>query len=544
MLVILNAFISLTYFFAAQLGLSMAVVGNTVTLVWPPSGIALVAVLTLGNRIIPGILIGAFLSNAWTGLAPQYAAAIAIGNTLEAFAGGWFLMRYAKFRNNLERRSDILALIIIAGLFSTMIAATTGASTLAISGISDWQDWNAVWVKWWLGDMMGVLVFAPALLVCITHPWHKPSLPQVFELTGLVIAVSTMSYLIFGTLELAGRGYYPSALAVFPFVIWGALRFAHWGTVTVIAIVSVIAIIGTTQGAGPFAQPSTVDSLVGWCAFTNVMAVTGLLLAAFKAEQTSFQKALVQAHHELEERVVERTEDLARVIQELSQQIVERRRLETHLISISERHQRSLGQELHDGLGQHLTSLAFFGASLQKSLMPHDGREHQLAARIVEMVNDAIKMTRDISRGLYPVELESQGLRGALRQLLERTQTGSGIDCHYENDLVQYPISPKVAINLYRFAQEAINNAVKHSKAKNLTLELHEDEDNIVLSIIDDGIGISDHERNASTGVGLHSLRYRADAAGGHFSISNRKSGGCQVTLRFPSRLTHDHHPD
>ena len=127
--------VALLYFAAAQVGLMFAVVGNTVTLVWPPSGIALVAILAFGYRITFGIALGAFLANAWAGLPILLAAGIAIGNVLAALAGAFLLQRWARFQNTLNRRRDVFALIILAAIGSTTISALVGAATLTLGGI-------------------------------------------------------------------------------------------------------------------------------------------------------------------------------------------------------------------------------------------------------------------------------------------------------------------------------------------------------------------------------------------------------------------------
>jgi len=290
--------VALLYFATAIAGLKYAVVGSTVTLVWPPSGIALVAILAFGYRLSFGIVLGAFLANAWTGLPILLAAGIAIGNGLEAMAGAFLLQRLARFRNTLERRRDVFALLILAAIFSTTIAASLGAATLTLGGIVAVGEYASVWLKWWLGDMMGVLVVAPPLLVWLNHTRPVLSTLKIVEAVGLLASLLVACYLIFATPVFAGRGYYP-ALFVFPFVIWGALRFDHWGATLVTLIISMLAIWGTTHGMGPFAVSSLADSLIGWCLFANMLAVTGLLLAAAIAEQRRGHAALMSAHDEL-----------------------------------------------------------------------------------------------------------------------------------------------------------------------------------------------------------------------------------------------------
>ncbi len=528
--------VALLYFAAAQAGLAFAVVGSTVTLVWPPSGIALVVILVFGYRIAFGIALGAFLTNAWTGLPMLLAAGIAIGNVLAALAGAFLLKRRARFQNTLDRRRDVFALIILAAIGSTTISAFVGAVTLTLGGVVSFGDYASVWLKWWLGDMMGVLVVAPLLLVWLTHPRPVLSSLQTVEAVGLLATLLLVSYTIFATPELAGHGYYPASLAVFPFVIWGALRFDHWGGTLVTGVISVLAIWGTTQGAGPFAVGSPVDSLLGWCIFVNVVAVTGLLLAASSAEQRRARAEIKSAHDELEQRVRERTEELAKTNVGLQQEMAERERLEAALIQVSEAQQKSIGRELHDGLGQHLTSIAFFGATLQQRLNDRAQPEAKAAQRIVELVNQSIDMTRRVARGLYPAALESQGLSAALEQLADNTRSLKGMTCVLRADPDAQMNDPLVAINLYRVAQEAINNAVKHSQACHLWIDLACVNGNHRLSVSDDGIGFDPERIEQSLGLGMHSLRARASLLGGSFEMTRNAQGGTTVAVIYPAQ--------
>ena len=179
-----------------------------------------------------------------------------------------------------------------------MIAAFIGVTTLTWGGMVALGEYGAVWLKWWLGDMMGVLVIAPPLLVWLNHPRPVLSTLKVVEAVGLLTILLIASQMIFSIPEFAGHGYF-TALALFPFVIWGALRFGHWGATLVTLLVSTIAIWGTALGTGPFAVNSIVGSLIGWCIFANVVAMTGLLLAASSEEQRRAELALKGANEEL-----------------------------------------------------------------------------------------------------------------------------------------------------------------------------------------------------------------------------------------------------
>lgn len=527
--------VTLAYLAAAQAGLLFAVIGRTVTLAWLPSGIALVAVLIYGYRVAPGIALGAFLANAWTGLPLLLAASIATGNTLEACAGAWLLQRLARFQNTLERRRDIFAMFLLAAVCSTAISALVGATTLSLGGMLAVDGYASAWVTWWLGDMMGVLVVAPLLLVWFTHTRPILSARETAEAAGLLALLLVISYLIFGTPELAGHRYYPASLAVFPLIIWGALRFQYWGATLVTAVISTLAIMGTAQGTGPFSAASLVDSLVSWCVFVNVLSITGLLLACASAEQIRVQAQIKRAHDELEQRVMERTEALIESNADLIREMAERERVDVELIQVSEAQRKHISRELHDGLGQHLTSIALFGATLRQKLDDSAHPEAGAAHNIVERINQAIDMTREMARGLYPAALESRGLAAALDQLADNTRSLGDVRCIFNADPAVRVSDPLVAINLYRITQEAVTNALKHGQARCLRIDLACVDGKHILSINDDGIGCDPERIEPGQGLGMHSLHFRAGLLGGSLAIARNAQGGLTVAVTYPA---------
>ena len=534
-LLLTQAGVALVYAAAAIGGLSLAVVGSTVTLVWAPSGIALAALLLQGYRMAPGVALGAFVANAWTGVPLGVAAGIAVGNTLEPVVGVWLITRFIGFSSALDRRRDVFALIAFAAVGSTTLSAFIGVSTLLLAGLVTMADSAGAWVKWWLGDMMGVLVVAPALLVWLGN--RALTITSRMAVEGMVLgaALGSTSYLIFGTPELSGRGYYPAALAVFPFVIWSALRFGQRGTSLLTLTVSILAVWGTTQGTGPFVVDEPVDSLVRWCTFAIVVAVTGLLLAASVAEERRAQAELRRSHFELQRQVGERTHDLQDANSELLREITERRQLESELIGVSEVQQQAMGRELHDGLGQHLTSMALLGAALQQRLHERQAPEAESAARLVQMANEANAMTRALARGLCPVAFEFGGLSAALQRLAEQTSALGGAQCDFCCGLNAHTQDSMAALNLYRIAQEAVNNALKHSKASLILIELSRVGDRHHLCVSDDGIGIDLNQPVHQHGLGMHSMRYRAQLLGGTLSIELQLSGGTRIVTTVSS---------
>lgn len=538
------ALLALVYYVTAQAGLLFSVVGNTVTLVWPPSGIALVAVLAFGPHLAVGVALGAFLANASTDISIAVALAIAIGNTLEALVGAFLLRRVASFRIEMDRRQDVFALILVA-LLVTNISAVIGSAALTVGGSLAPTVFASTWLKWWLGDMMGVLVVAPPLLAWLS--WERSavrpvtSLAQAAEAAVLFAALFAAGYAIFLAPELSGRGHYSGALAVFPFVVWGALRFDTWGASLATLLIAALAISGTTQGIGPFAVASSVEALVRWCTFANVIAVTGMLLSAASKESRIIHEQLKKSHHRLEQEVSHRTAELANSNDGLRQEIAERKALEAELLLSGESLRRAMGRDLHDGLGQQLTSIAFFGATLHQQLAGQSRPEAATSQRIVDMINQSIDTVRAVSRGLYPVALESSGLSAALNELAESTAMIHQITCRFREISPLSSSDPLVTINLYRIAQEAINNAIKHGKAKSLNIELGEANGHVRLVIMDDGVGFqADDIPEGSAfvpgreGMGLRNMQYRAELLGGVFSLNRNPHGGATAVVIFP----------
>src|ERR1043166_3944462 len=147
--------LALVYFVAGKLGLKLAFLNQSATAVWPPTGIALAAVLLLGYRVWPGVWLGAFLVNITTAGSLLTTIGIAGGNTLEALLGVWLVQRFANGRHVFEHATDAIRYILLAGALSTMVSATVGVTSLAWGGFAPRGQYVPIWMTWWLGDMVG-----------------------------------------------------------------------------------------------------------------------------------------------------------------------------------------------------------------------------------------------------------------------------------------------------------------------------------------------------------------------------------------------------
>jgi PAS domain S-box-containing protein len=215
--------------------------------------------------------------------------------------------------------------------------------------------------------------------------------------------------------------------------------------------------------------------------------------------------------------------------------ITERKHLEKTILDISAREQRRIGQDLHDGLGQHLTGIAFMAKVHEARLAEKNRSEAENAAKIVKLVNEAIHKTRQLARGLLPVVSDSQGLMSALQLWAAEVEDLFGVLCRFQCERPVLIHDDTMATHLYHIAQEAVNNAIKHGNARNILIQLAAQNGRGSLAVKDDGVGIADHRLNTQ-GMGLHIMNYRAGMIGGSLEIQRGATRGTVVTCLFPMR--------
>jgi integral membrane sensor domain MASE1 len=247
-----------------------------------------------GRRLWPGVALGALLANVDTGVSALTVLGIATGNTLEALAGRWLLER-VRFDPSLRRVRDLLSLVALAAVASTMASATIGVLSLVVFEASvELADAAWLWRTWWLGDMGGDLVVAPALLVAATH-WRLERPPgNAFEAVLLAIAVALTSTFVF-TQEVA------FTYLLFPLLAWAALRFWQPGAAGASLVTGAIAVSLTADGEGPFAMNDPDDRLLLAQTFTSVACISSLLLASVTSLRHRAERAVTQIASTLQE---------------------------------------------------------------------------------------------------------------------------------------------------------------------------------------------------------------------------------------------------
>ncbi|MEZ0225460.1 MAG: PAS domain S-box protein [Alphaproteobacteria bacterium] len=390
------AVVGIGYFLAARLGLSFAFGPEQVTAVWPPSGIALAAVLMLGGRVWPGIFVGAFVANL---LAPKetvtVAFCISVGNTLEAVAGAWMLHRFAAFDRGFSRQKDVLALVLFSAEISTAISATIGVVALCLGRVQPWSEAVPMWLLWWLGDAAGIIIVAPLLLIWAGKRLGIPFRPhQTFAEAFLMLACLAASCLAALMLSIV------PGIAVFPFVVWSALRFGQYGTTLVTLVAGAILMTGTVHGAGLFGAHSLNINLMQLQAFMAVVGVTGLSLGT-----------AISARNEAEQRLQESKERIELIVDHAMDAIVAIDR-DGNITEWNAQAEALFGWLRREVLGKKMAEIIIPPAQREAH---HRGFKSFLSGGAPRIMNTRVEMDAlDRHGNLIPVELTvtSQTVRG------------------------------------------------------------------------------------------------------------------------------------
>jgi integral membrane sensor domain MASE1 len=283
--------LALVYFGSAKLGLQLAFSNESVTAIWPPTGIALAVLVLWGRGLWPGVLLGAFLANVTTDVPVYTAVGIAVGNTLEAVVGAWLLERVG-FRPTLLRLRDLFALVVLGAVISTAVSATIGLAALSV-GDSLSESALTTWRLWWLGDMGGDLLVASAIFVLVTH-WPYRDLPgSAVEAVALMVALVGIELVVF-------TNDVPAVYLAFPIIVWAALRFLQPGATLAALTFAIIAVSFTGNEEGPFFRRAQDDGLLLAQSFSAIVGLTGLILAIVTYQRRRAERRAQHLAHELQ----------------------------------------------------------------------------------------------------------------------------------------------------------------------------------------------------------------------------------------------------
>lgn len=283
--------LAVIYHLLARLALQMAYVQANTSPVWPPSGIALAALLLMGIRYWPGITLGVVVGSLVTGAPLSIALGLGLANTLEALVGAYLFQQRLHLHISIDRIRDVVGLAIAAAV-STAVSATIGVAALFGARFAEQGQLITLWATWWVGNLLGVLVIAPFILIWVKQfPKHFNQKMFIESSLYLILLLFVMRFVFENPV---GTGIFHQALIylIFPFAIWAALRLEQRGAVTTIFAISILSIWNTVHGKGPFSQLAINDSLILLQTFTGVVCLTTLTLAASASERRNAEQSM------------------------------------------------------------------------------------------------------------------------------------------------------------------------------------------------------------------------------------------------------------
>ena len=531
------ALLAAGYVVAGRLGLVITAVGGFATPVWAPTGLSLAALVLFGQRLWPGIALGALLVNLWAGASAGVALGISAGNTLEAVLGAYALSRVPGFDPGLGRLKDVLAFVLLAALLSTVVSATVGVSTLFLGGILPRAELLATWRVWWVGDAVGDIVVAPLLMAAPGLRDVLRDRRRLWEGVGIVLLAVVLGQLVFRLEPSTPLHLLVRPASFFPLLVWAALRFGPGGGAAATFLVSSLAIWGTASGTGPFVYETLAERLTLLQGFMANLAATTLVLAAVTTERRRAESALREANDELEARVQRRTTELREAILARDQM---------------------LGVVAHD-LRNPLTAAQIAVAAMLRALPDDAGsglpRNAALTVefslqRATRLIRDLLDVTR-LEAGTLVLERRPQAahelvveVTDALGQVV--SESALELQADIEPDL---PPVVGDSERLFRVFSNLVENAAKFTPpGGRIRIGARRDEKSVLFSVADTGAGIAAEDvphlfdrywqgrptNRRGAGLGLTIAKGIIDAHGGRIWVETTPGGGSTFCFTIP----------
>jgi signal transduction histidine kinase len=470
------------YFVTARAGLSLSPVSGFATLVWPPTGIALAALLLFGWRLWPGIFLGAVLVNIVTGAPLLVALGIGLGNTAEPLVATYLLKRFG-FRTKMSRVQDAILLIGCAALLSTLLSATIGTTSLLAGDTIKLAAYPKTWIAWWVGDMLGDLIVAPLLLTWARYRGIKLTFRQVVEVLLVAGLFLILGLAIFDGTITEASSLRSAPYLLFTLLIWAVLRFRAQLVITLNFGLATLTVLAAIHSQGPFLGHTLDERLFASQLFIGITAGTFLLFAAVMSERRQAQIETSALNRQLKKTLARRTAQLRK------EKEVER--LKDEFVAVAS----------HE-LKTPITSIKAYARILDdKLLQSKDKQAAHLASRID---SQADKLTRFVEELLDVSRLEAGELilyksKFDLSKMLKKLIADFQLAAPTHQIIAEISPRQSVVADQGRLEQAVLNlltNAVKYSpKADKVIIKSGVNHREIIVSVQDFGPGIRAMDR-------------------------------------------------
>lgn len=466
------------YLASAKGGLALASIHPSATPIWPPTGVALAAVLLRGYRTWPAIFAAAMIANATTAGSVATTIAIATGNSLEAVTGAYLINRWSGGCETFSTPNSVAKFTLICVVIATPISASIGLTSLALFGYIEPKNFADAWITWWLGDVTGALVIAPVIVLwALNHP-HAFNRHDFVETAGVLATAAAVGLIAFSPLIEQTPGRDPLGfLAILP-MLWAALRRGPRDTATVALVLAGITIWGTHAGGGPFATPDLNASFLLVLMFLISITVPSLLLSADVEVRKKAEGSLRRAHVELEQKVAERTQEL-------------------ELANTAK--SRFFAMASHD-LRQPLHALGLFVAQLRTPLKPEERtktieRVDATRKEMDEMFNSLLDISRLDAGTLAPKITEFP-----IARVLQKIETA--FDQATQKKGLRLRVRPSDAwvrsdaMLLERIMLNLVSNAVRYTSQGGILVACRRRGEMLRIEVCDTGPGIPEDQKH------------------------------------------------
>ncbi|MGY3075906.1 signal transduction histidine kinase/CheY-like chemotaxis protein [Bradyrhizobium sp. LM6.10] len=465
------------YLVLAKGGLALASIHPSTTPIWPPTGVALAAVLLRGYWTWPAIFAAALIANATTAGSVATAIAIAAGNALEAVVGAYLINRWSGGCNTFSSPDSVAKFVLICVVIATPISASIGLTSLTIFGYIEQKSFADAWITWWLGDVTGALVIAPVIVLWASSRYHHFERRALLETVGVLTTAAIVGLIAFSPLIEQTPGRDPLGFLAISPMLWAALRRGPRDTATVALVLAGITIWGTLTGGGPFTTTDLNASFLLVLMFLISITVPSLLLSADVEVRKKAEERLRRARVELERKVAERTQEL-------------------ELASAAK--SRFFAMASHD-LRQPLHALGLFVAQLRTPLEPVE------RARTIERVDATRKEMDEMFNSLLDISRIDAGMlipnisEFPIGRLLQKSETAFDQATREKGlRLRVWPSDAWVrsdAMLLERILLNLVSNAVRYTLQGGILVGCRRRGEMLRIEVYDTGPGIPEDQK-------------------------------------------------